>query len=442
MARVLGKTLFGILIGLVAPATGSAQNEAFTEGVKLYRLNKLDEALSQFEAAIAEDPTNEQAFELWRATDHAVWQALLLEKGEISKIAKHLLDRATLGRKERSRDQDAIDGLVAQATSGDYGQRAQARLQLMADHGEFAVPALVRKLGDGDDDKGQIYAIQVLEHIGRAATLALVEALDSDDALTRRNVVAVLGHTRDERGAAAVARLAASDPSDGVKLTATTVLPSLGGIGAAPADLYMSDTRKYLTQSGIRAGERSDVVWSWVDGGLVANDTPAAIYHLELAKNSAHRALALDPASQEARALVTQTYLAEAVAITDSVAASPDDEMMAALAPNVPALGMMAAATGLGSVRRAVTNSIAAGMIPTAVAGIELLGELEGRDSLRSTPLVGALESPYNAVAYAAALALTKAAEGGPVPAAAKVVENLGNAVTEKGRHASSRSST
>lgn len=433
MARVLGKSLLGILISLVASGSGMAQNEAFTEGVKLYRLGKLEEALAQFESAITADPTNEQAFELWRTTDHAVWQALLLEQGEISKVAQHLLNLATMGRKERSRDEAAIAELVAQATSGDFGQRSKARLQLIADHGEFAVPALVEKLGDEDDDTGQINAMQVLEHLGRSATLPLIAALATDSELARRNIAAVLVQVGDERAAPAIAQLATTDTSDGVRMAAGEGLRKLGLTGSAvPADLYMAAARRYLTRSGIRPGESSDVVWSFADGALVATDTPGAVYHLELAKQAAHQALALAPSSLEARAIVTGSYLAEAAAIADSAAANPDDEALAALAAQVPALQLMAAGTGLNSVRRAVNDAIAADMVPTAVAGIQLLGVLENRSSLASTPLVAALDVDDRRIAYAAALALTSAAAGGAVPAAARVVDRLANAVTEE----------
>ena len=407
-----------------------AQNESFSEGVKLYRLGKSAEALQKFEEVLSEDPSHEQAFELWRTTDYAVWQALLLEGDEISKIAQHLLDRATLGSKERSREEDAISTLVAQATSADYGARAKAQLQLNADHGEFAVPALIAKLGDADDDKGQIYAMQALEQLARSATLPLVQAMASADDRTRRNIAAVLFQIGDERAAAAMAAAAATDESDGVRMASERALKATGRVGSA-ADLHMSDARKYLSHSGVRPGERSDVVWSYSDGQLMFSDSPSAVYHLELAKSSAHSALAFAPDSQEARALVAQAYLAEAAAITESLAANPEDESLAPFGAQVAALKMTAAATGLDTVRRAVTDAIASGMVATAVAGIELLGQLENQNSIGGSPLIGALSNGDTRIAYASALALT-AAGGTNVPAAGQVVENLGNAVTEE----------
>ena len=431
MVRVFGQTLLGFAVALVASGTGTAQNQAFDEGVKLYRLGKSAEALAMFEQVLADDPSHEQAFEVWRKTDQAVWQALLVRNDEISKIAQHLLTMATLGNKERSRDGDAIDALVEQATSGDYGERSKAQMQLNADHGEFAVPALVAKLGDADDDQGQIYAMQALERMARTATLPLVQAMSSSDDRTRRNVAAVLFQISDERAAAAMAAAASGDSSDSVRMTAQRAIVAIGRAGSA-ADLHMADARQYLSRSGVRPGERSDVVWGFDGDQLVYADAPAAVYHLELAKNSAHAALELAPGSDAARALLARAYLAEAAAITESLAANPDDESLAGWADQVHALRMMAVATGLGTVRAAVADAIAAGMTATAVTGIELLAGLENQNTVGNSPLVPALSSQDSRIAYAAALAVAAAGGGAVVPAAARVVDNLGRAVTEE----------
>ena len=180
----------------------------------------------------------------------------------------------------------------------------------------------------------------------------------------------------------------------------------------------MVDARNYLSRSGVRPGERSDVVWSFRDGQLVSSDSPAAVYHLELAKSSAHAALTMAPDSEAARALVARAYMAEAAAITESLSANPDDENLAGFAAQVPALEMMAVATGLGAVRGAVQQSMADGMIAAAATGIRLLGDLESQNSLGSSPLIGALGHDDSRIAYASALAITAAGAPVAVPAA------------------------
>lgn len=433
MARVLGKSILGILAAVSAAGAASAQSELFDEGVKAYRLGRFEEAREKIGAYIATDPTNEEAFELFKRVDHRVWQVILEEDEQLSRMAKHLLELATLGRAERSRDEDRIAELAAAATTGDdYGVRRDAVRELSASHGEFAVPALVESLSNSDDNDAQVYAIWALQQIGRAATLPLIEVLDADE-LTRRNAVAVLAHTRDERARASLTVLANRDPSDAVREAATAALRAMGAsMEANAAHLFVADAQRYLVPSGVRDSEISEVVWKWQDGALVSEDVPAAVYGFELAKKAAHRALPLDPNSADAKAVLARAYLSQAAAIQETLAANPDDEGVAALAERVPALGMMAAATGLPVLRRAVADSIDDGMVATAVAGISMLGDLEDPADLEQSPLVDALDSGDSRIAYAAALAITKASAGGSVPAASRVVANLSQAVTER----------
>jgi tetratricopeptide (TPR) repeat protein len=432
MANVFGKTLIGIALSLALAGAPAAQVEAFEEGVALLRLGKPDEALAKFEEVLAADPSNEQAFDLYRQTDQRVWEMLLHNDGEIGKIAKLFLQRARVGRKERNRDEAVIGPLVETATSAaDFGERSKAALALMADHGEFAVPALVEKIGNPDDEKGQVYGILALQQIGRPATLPLVEALKSDNETLRTNAAAALAYIKDMRAAPALARLAGNDAKDAVRYAAGKALAALGiGAGADPVKLHLDAARRALTTSGIADEEFSEVVWSMEDGKLVANDVPPALYSFELAKKSAHDALALDPVNEDAKTLLARAYLAEAAAIKDS--AAHGDEALAPLVEKIPGLTMMASATGPQVLRRAVADSIGDGMVGGAIAAIELLADVEEPAALGDSPLVAALDHADKRISFAAALALANAAGQAPVPAAERVVRNLANAVSEE----------
>ncbi|MEM7201605.1 MAG: HEAT repeat domain-containing protein [Planctomycetota bacterium] len=431
MALKIAKPLLCSAVALVAAALLPAQD--FAEGVKQYRLGRYDEALQTFRAVLAADPTNEEAFEIFLKTDQQVWAALLQDGEDFRKIAQHMLDHATLGRSERSRDEDAIRELVDQATSdGDFGTRRGAVLSLTADHGEFAVPALVEKLGDTDSEDAQVKGIVALYDFGRTATLPLLEVLASDDTLLRRNVVAVLGHVKDERAVPALARLTESDSSDAVREAAATALRNIGGgSGSSAVVLYKEAAERFLSDSGVRGTDRSEVIWSWVDGALVAQDVPVAVYNFELAKKFAHAAVDLDPVDRGAKVLLARAYLGEAAAITESVASGSEDEALSELAAWVPALQNVAAATGLDVLRSAAADSMDAGMVPMAVAAIELLGDVETGEDLASSPLVAAVDNRNKRVAYSAALALAKAGGATP-PAANRVVSVLGSAVQEE----------
>ncbi len=437
MANPLAKSLIGIVAALVAAGSVSAQEDLFNEAVRKLRTNKPDEALAKLQEYLATNPGNEEAFDLWKKTDAAVFQALVMQGGEFETIANHLMTIATMGRREISRDMDTIRGLVDTATSGgDYGARMKAISELVTSHSEFAVPALLEKLGNADDDQGQNYGLLALSHIGSPAVMPLVEALSSDDELLRRNIAAALVHIGDKRAAAALAKLASADSSEAVRDVARAGLANFGvAAGASPVDIYTRDARDYLTGVGLRGLAVSEVVWSWGDGALVAQDVPAQVYHLELAKKAAHEAMRLDPANDDAKTLLARSYLAQSAAIKDSLAANPDDEGLQALAAKIPSLNMVAMTTGPDTLRRALTESISDQMFPAAVAAIEALGNAESRDSLNGSPLLAAVTNDDASVGYAAALAVTKIAGGSAnVPNSADVVAVLGRAVNEQGR--------
>src|SRR5690606_5580642 len=110
----------------------------------------------------------------------------------------------------------------------DYGTRRQAVSEILAEHGEFAVPAFVAILGDENRADEQTYAISALNQIGRTAALPLIAALQSDNELQRRNVAAALSLIGDRRAVPAFLALASNDPSAAVRDIATRALERFG----------------------------------------------------------------------------------------------------------------------------------------------------------------------------------------------------------------------
>ena len=431
MAHAIGKALLGLAAVAVAASSMSAQT--VQDAVVQYRTGNEALAIEILQKIVASDPSNAEAFEMWRSIDQEVWHALLVEKGELGKIAKFLVGKARVARKDMSRDASEINALVAKATSGDYGQRQEATVALISNHGEFAVPALVTKLGDSNDDPGQLYAMAALVQMSRRATLPLISALEIEDELTRRNVTATLVRIGDERAAASLAQMAQTSSSEAIRSTAMLGLENLKvTAGMSAVDLFQADAKRYLDSGNIRFGDVSDVIWTSKNGVLVAVDIPASVFNFELAKQAAHAAVALDPSDASAKSLLVRAYLGEVAAVRGSVANGSDDERLNSLHAQAPALKMVAAAAGPEVLRQAVRDSIADGMVPSAVAAIETLGNIENRDQLAGSTLVEALDHSDKRIKYAAALALTRAAGSGNVPEAGKVVANLASAVAEK----------
>jgi HEAT repeat protein len=436
MANVFGKTLLRLVAASIAAGSLAAQDpeSLFAEGIKALRLNNREEALAKFQQVLAADPSHEQAFEIWRKTDQDMWRWLMLEQGDIQKVAQELQSRARLRRKDMSRDQAAIDGLVEIACAPDktFGERRQALSQLAADHSEFAVPALVKKLGDNNDSKAQDLAILALHDLGTAATLPLLEAMNSDNPLVRRNVAAALSHIGDERAVPALQAAASNDRSEEVRYVAAQASKRMNVRGTGAVEGFLAIAERYL--SGRDGGAPAEVVWDLKDGELTPVDVPAAIFPLRAAQKFAHAAWRSDPASSAAMSTYARSLLAEAAAIEAATAAAGDaaPDSLKNLA-NAPAeLRITALSLGPAVLRTALADARSRGSAPVAVECAKLLGSVEGRAGLEGSALVQGLQDDDKRVAYACALALYEASGGSNVPAAPDVVRVLGNAATEE----------
>lgn len=435
MANVFGKTLLGLVAASIAAGSLAAQDpeSTFADGIKALRLGNREDALAKFQQVLAADPSHEQAFEIWRKTDQDMWRWLMLEQGDIEKVAKEIQSRARLQRKEMSRDQAAIDALVEAATSttNDYGERRQAVSQLTADHGEFAVPALVKKLGNADESKAQDYAILALYNLGTVATLPLVEAMGSDDPLVRRNVAAALSHIGDPRGVPALQAAASNDRSEEVRYVAQRASERLGARSNA-VDSYLAQAEKFLNGGDVTAS--SEVTWDLNGNTLEPVDVPSPIFPLRQAQKFAFAAWRADPASEAAKSTYARALLAEAAAIEATLAAAGDSASDAAknLANRPADLRVRAVALGPKVLRSALAEARRAGMASVAVECAHLLAANEDRASLANSTLVDGLKDDDKRVAYACALALAQASGGAAMPQADSVVRVLANAVTEE----------
>jgi HEAT repeat protein len=429
MASSLAKTLLASVVAAIVAGSAMAQ-DPFQDGVKLLRLGKKDEALVAFQGVLKSDPSNAEAMRLYSSIGQDEWYMLLSEQGEIQKIAASILERAKLERKQQSRDASAIDALVeiVCAKDGSYSDRRDAVIKLVADHGEFAVPAFVARMANADDESGQIQAIAALVQVGPRAVMPLIEALKSTSGLLRLNAAATLTHINDERSVPAMARLAQVDDQESVKEVARRFLAGRKEKGKA-VTLLLAQSRAYL-KSGVMPGAYSDVVWSLKNDKLEATVVPALVYAAELSKSAANDAVQVDPGSEDARSVLAQANLAEANLIETSIAQG--DATAKALEPMAAEFKMAALATGPAILRKALEDGVKSGMPNVAVAAIDALAMVEERGELATSTLKSALGSDDKRIRYAAAVALAKASGGVNVPDSEKVVNVLAAAVTEE----------
>ena len=319
---------------------------------------------------------------------------------------------------------------TATAKDSDYGARQSAINTLIAEHGEFAVPALVEKLANKDDQDGQILAVSALSQLRSHAVLPLIAALGSSSNEVVQNAAAALDLIGDGRATPAMTQLG-NDERANVRAVARKFLQKKGATGAV-VDLYLAQSRDYL-KGNVAPGAWSDVVWSLTNDKLVAADVPSLLYPAELAKSCAAAALRIAPSNADARSAYAAACLAQANLIDQGVAGG--DEAMKPMEAVAADLKAVALATGLDAVRGALAAGSAAGLAPVSMGAIGVLGVAENADSAASSALVNALDSTDKRVRYAAAEALVKATGGVNVPAAGKVVGVLAAAVTEQAVH-------
>ena len=428
MARPFHQSLLAAVVSFVVGGVALAQNP-LQEAVTMLRLNQKEEAVAKMQDILSDDPSNEAAHEMYTSVSQDEWFMLMTEEGEVQKIARSILERAKTVDRERSRDEAEIQALVDTATDAgnDYDTRRAAINKLVGDHGEFAVPALLVKLGDADQPESQIHAISVCSQLHSVAVLPLIEALKSSNDLAVQNAAAALNLIGDARALPMMKHLA-DDARVNISTIAKKFVAKMGAEGDALA-MMLAQSQDYL-KGNVPIGGFSEVVWSLKDDQLVATDVPAVLYSAELAKASAADAVRIAPASVEARGALAAANLAEANLIQSSIKAG--DESVADLGGLADELQIAAVASGVDSMRIALEAGVTEGMNMVAVGAIDAMVPSEMINEEQRATMVEALKSTDKRVRYAAADALVRGTRGGEVPSLSGVVSALAEAVTEE----------
>ncbi len=420
--------IFGLSAGALA-AQDQVQS-LFREGVRLMRQGRDKEALEKFKALLAQDPTNDTVYNLWRRTEESVWARMLLKRGEFEKIAKALISKARVERKRLMADPAAIKALVQKALSSDFATRREASIRLAQDHGEYAVPALLEPLGDPDNEDGQIYAQQALVEIGPAVTFPLLAALQSDNVTLRRNILIVLRRLQDTRAIPAIKVLAARDKDALVKKIAQADLAKLGNPDKSPAELFTEQARRMRNEDSRIIGtfEQGDLVWAWKDGKLQARKVLPLVYPVEMARQTAYRALAVAPSYQPARVEVVLDYMTERTTVAQEIIGGNSSPALAALNNQLLASDVVMAAAGLNTVRQATLAAMKQGDAPLCRTAFSVLASLESARTLPTSPLIKALDHNNSLVRTEAAIEIAKLDPQGDFPGAPKVAALLARA--------------
>ncbi len=371
--------VFVLGFGSIANAQEDLQS-LFKEGVRLMRLGRDQEALEKFKAILRADPSNDQVYNLWRKAEEDVWARMLLKKGEWEKVAKALVQKATIGRKKRMMDPEAIKALVKQCLSESFPERRKASIILAREHGEYAVPYLLKALGDADNEDGQIFAEQALVELGPEVTLPLLESLKSKHALLRRNRIIVLRRIRDTRALPEILHLSKSDPDKLVREIARDAFAKLGGNpGRKPEDLLVERARRFRLEDPNYIGtfEQGDVIWEWKNDSLTFRKIPSLVFSVEAARQSAYKALDINPDFGPARVELVLDYLTEKTAVSQQIEGGDTNPELVSLNNQLLNSDVVIASAGLDAVRQAAVIAMNQGDAPLCRNAFRALANLE-----------------------------------------------------------------
>jgi CheY-like chemotaxis protein len=384
-------------------------------GIELLNQGKTAEANAKFRAVLAADPSDQDAYALVKETDYQVFLKMLTAGGDSEQVAKRLLSLSSRVEVERTKDPAAIKALVGTAiTSRELDERDAACRKLAAAHGQYAVPELIGYLGSNDVDT-RANAILALTRIGPDAVLPLAASIGLGNDMQKQNTVKLLQRIGDERSEPALARM--------------------GNDKVGAAQKYMAMAKKYFhgDQMTVKAFDRSFSIWTQKDGALVGRDVARFVYNYELAEQAAYDAMALDPSSKDAKAMIALCGFAEQVAFENLGAEAKGNEGIQAQGKSLDGVQALAATIGTGGLLDAFRM---AGDLKNGDAAAKVADEIpavwDGRPIGEDNALVQGLTSEDNKVRFAAAIALLRISPAAAFPKSNMVAQVAGDAAASR----------
>ena len=414
--------MLALALGLLTAnvASGQSAEEKFKSGADLYFRGKVDEALKVFQDVLAENPSHDDALNLYNQCGRQVCALMLVKGGEFETTAKRFIELATIARSEKSDDATVIGGLVEKAMTGNYLDQRDALYALSANHGEYGAGPFVGMLGDEENSEKRVRAMVCLNHLSGDAVLPLLAGLQSGNDRVVRNASACLGTIGDKRAVAGLKTVWESSGNEVTKAAAEDALMKITGKAASAlpssADLNIDmAARHFRNDASVNAPyDTRDAVWNWSGSAAAATKTPAILRHLRLAEQFCMASLG----DARAQAILLASYAGEKAAIASVKAMGAEGD-----APEADAsLDVKMASGGIASLASALDFALAN---DGSMAAVELIDSMLGMGAT-SGSLAKALGSNYKSVRYHAASALAMRGDS-----SAPVVGALGDALSE-----------
>jgi hypothetical protein len=396
----------------------------FDQGVDLLARGRDAEALVAFKKVLAADPSHEEAWELFRRTEHTVWMEILSKQGEFELVGRRLMGLAAMGRIERRDEAESIRPLVAQLDTEDPISRLSATRQLAAEHGEYAVPYLLPALADAGDEDRRVAVMQSLTEMNLDVVLPLCAALHSSDAFLRRNVALTLGRIGDTRAVAPLAMLARVDADPGVKQAASEALQRLGAGSVDPVAAFLELGQGYADRDGrlLSGSPDSTALWRWEGQTLAYTALPRDVWPDAMGRMAFAHALHLAPENAQALAGFVRCQVAAEAKLTLMAEGGTDvAERLTEVQSSSTAVGL----AGAAAADAALSSAVAARDVTAS------LGLVRAVAAMAATPTPGlqaALASDDGALRSSAAIALGAIAVDTRTAPGADVVAELARA--------------
>lgn len=478
MKRVVGLLLLATLASAFAQDDPhDPTRDLLDEGVKLYKQGKLDQAYAAFEKAMQQKPSHELVYAWLRRTgEDIIFSMLNSTDRKVQDMGRRLLSHAQPVVNFKV-EVPTIKKMIDDLASEDYQVQVHAHYHLV-NYGPYAVSWLIPHLNNAAADRLRSRVMLVLKEIGTAATMAVVECLESDrekNKLMRQCAATVLGNIGDERAIPALKRLY-EDPNEypEVKKEAHIALSKLTKKGSDKEWLKATDYYYHLAEKFyyshpdvIRAWERSFLYWKWdkEKNQLTERYVPQFAYNEQLAEEQLMDLLELDPNYEKAWPLLAMTLLAQHVeaeaaleaarqgALMEEVTQQELDDLLMRM-NKVERVNVLAEMIGVKYVYQALERAMKDGNPLVARAAIDIIkekgtlddlapyegtgvqqngGSEQARESFIGYPLARALTYEDKRVRYAAAEAMLKIAPRTKKLGADLVIPNLSDALGEMG---------
>jgi HEAT repeat protein len=351
---------------------------------------------------------------------------------DLEALAGRLYGLYEEGRRARARNPQEIDRNITLLTGMARGRLlAQQRL---AYAGEYAVPQLLTVIQARKNPLLSTEVTALLAVMGRQAVQPLCAALLGVDPATQENIARVLGRIRYPSALPFLMELHRTTTHPAVQAAAAKAIDDLGGSVSADisiASVYRDLADEYYQEPrSLTAfpGEKFQLLWMY-DGstGLHPTAVRTEVFHEAMAMSLSEKALALDPADQEAISLWLASNFSREI--------DQPEEYDNPAYPNSRRDAMYyAVAAGADATQRVLARALSDRDTPLARKAIEALSRSAGISGLvgpRGVPLVDALSYPDRRVRFEAAMALGRAKPREPFPGGERVVPTLAGVIRE-----------